>query len=626
TLNSYMYADAMAISRAAALLGDITKARRFAERATRLKRRVQEELWDPKRDFFFHQFAHDELNGIRAKSLTYETGGHAGNPHGRELLGYVPWQFNLPDSGYEAAWRFLMDPDYFFAPFGPTTVERHDPQFLISPRCCVWSGNQWPYATTQTLVAFANLLNNYEQDVVTKDEYFRLFRVYTLDQRMDGRPYIAEAANPDNGSWDGHNTFYHSEHYFHSAYVDLVITGLVGLRPRADDSLEVNPLVPDDWDYFALDDVEYHGHKVSVVWDRDGSRYGRGAGLSLFADGKRIANAPEVGRLVAYLGPPTTRPEIDRPINFAVNNGGRAYPLVTASYSAPTTPPHYAVDGNYWYHESPPNRWTAAGSGGTEDWIAVDFGIDRPVTSVRAYFYDDGREVRAPESYDLQYWHGDGWASVPRQNRTPAEPRGRRANVISFPLIGTSRMRLVLVHRAGTSSGLTELEIWGNHDLPLPAPATASRNIAFGGPDGRPSVTASYTHAGDRVEHVNDMRIAFTRYSRNRWTAYGSPNARDWVAIDFGEPRRVEIVDLFLYSDGRGVEVPRDYALEYRDAGRWTRLEVVSRVPNEPMGWARNRVRVVPVETERLRVLFEHALPAFTGVTEMMVWSRAPSR
>ncbi len=140
----------------------------------------------------------------------------------------MPWQFNLPDAGYEGAWRFLMDTAYFFSAHGPTTVERHDPQFLISPRCCVWSGNAWPYATTQTLVAMANLLDNYHQSVVDKADYFRLFQTYTLDQRRDGRPYIAEAANPDNGSWDGHNTFDHSEHYFHSGYVDLVITGLVG--------------------------------------------------------------------------------------------------------------------------------------------------------------------------------------------------------------------------------------------------------------------------------------------------------------------------------------------------------------------------------------------------------------
>ena len=80
------------------------------------------------------------------------------------------------------------------APFGPTTVEQHDPQFLVSKVCCVWSGNAWPYATSQTLTAMANLLNDYRQRVVTREEYARLLRGFALDQRKNGVPYIAEAA------------------------------------------------------------------------------------------------------------------------------------------------------------------------------------------------------------------------------------------------------------------------------------------------------------------------------------------------------------------------------------------------------------------------------------------------
>ena len=35
-----------------------------------------------------------------------------------------------------------------------------------------------------------------------------------------------------------------------------MITGLVGLRPRLDDTIEVNPLIPTDkWDWFCLDNV-----------------------------------------------------------------------------------------------------------------------------------------------------------------------------------------------------------------------------------------------------------------------------------------------------------------------------------------------------------------------------------
>lgn len=101
--------------------------------------------------------------------------------------------------------------------------------------------------------------------MVSKDDYFKLLKIYADTHHKNGRPYIAEAANPFTDSWKGHDNYYHSKHYFHSGYVNNVITGLVGLRPRADDTLEVNPQVPDSWDYFALEDVAYHGHNVSIV-------------------------------------------------------------------------------------------------------------------------------------------------------------------------------------------------------------------------------------------------------------------------------------------------------------------------------------------------------------------------
>jgi hypothetical protein len=616
TLNSYLFADARAIAQAAALLGDSGKARLYEERAAELKARVQDELWDPSRDFFFHQFANDEPHGIRAKSLTYETGPEAGSPHGRELLGYVPWQFNLPDPGHEAAWRFLMDTAYFAAPFGPTTVERNDPQFLISDVCCIWSGNEWPYATTQTLVAMANLLNNYEQSYVTRADYVSLLETYSLDQRMEDRPYIAEAADPVTGSWEGHNTFYHSEHYFHSGYVDLVITGLMGLRPRADDSLEVNPLIPDDWPYAALEGVDYHGYDVAILWDRDGQRYGKGRGLTVLVDGRLVANAPTLGRLVTPIDPPVVPASTGRPHNFAVNNG-REYPVATASYSAPATPPFYAVDGSVWYHASPPNRWTTVGSANDEDWLAVDFGIERPVEAVVLYFIEEGDRITPPAEYAVDVREGDRWVEVTGE-RTPALPAARRANRVSLGTIRTSGLRIRLTHQAGRATGLSEMEVWGQGALPLEEPRMPSPNLAFGA-----SATASYTYAGDRLEQLTDMQIWFTRYSRNRWSALESPNGQDWVAVELGAMHTVGVVDLYLYGD-RGLAAPASYAVEVWDGSAWVPVGERSRFPEMPTVWAMNRVVFEPVETDRVRLLFDHDLPSFTGVTEIMIWEREP--
>ena len=90
-----------------------------------------------------------------------------------------------------------------------------------------------------------------------------------------------------------------SRYYNHSTYNDLVITGLAGLRPRNDDTLEVNPLVPDGtWKYFCLDNIPYHGRNVSIIWDEDGSRYHLGKGMRVLVDGKEVGHSPVLTHLV----------------------------------------------------------------------------------------------------------------------------------------------------------------------------------------------------------------------------------------------------------------------------------------------------------------------------------------
>jgi hypothetical protein len=633
TLNSYLYGDLRALSQTADLLGEPEKARTYAQKAQAIKQRVQEELWDPDRQFFFHQWAEDKQNGIEAKTLTHETGKYAGSPHGRELHGYVPWQFNLPDDqpddGYAEAWKFLMDDDYFWARYGPTTTERGDPLFRVSPRCCQWSGNSWPFATTQTLAAMANLLNNYDQDVVDREDYFDLLKVYTRTQRQNGRPYVAEAANPYTGSWSGHDRFYHSEHYSHSGYVDLIISGLVGLRPQADDTIEVNPQIPEKWDYFALDDVAYHGHRVSIVWDRNGEKYGRGKGLMLFVNGEKVASTPEVGRLTAEIPAAPDRPSPDhQPVNFAVNNGRGFYPHLSASYSRPARPLFFANDGNYWYHPSPPNRWTTEGSGSQDEWMTVNFGADRPISTVKLYFLDDESGVKAPLRYTVQAWDGQSWNDVPDAQRDPEQPLGHRPNTVTFDEVTTSKLRVQMQSVPGAAVGLTEIEAWGPSPLPLSEPSSADvPNLAYNGDgEGFPKITASYRK--NRMGKLVDGKSVLWARTRNTWTSRKSPNETDWIEVTFDAPKTVRAIDLLFWGlkGSEGVGAPEGYTVEYWDEEQWTEATPVRKRPQTPTVRAENTVEIEPVKTKKVRVALEHASSSATGLTEMRIWEGEGSR
>ena len=90
--------------------------------------------------------------------------------------------------------------------------------------------------------------------------------------------------------------------YNHSTFCDLVISGLVGLRPRADGTAVVNPLLPaDTWEYFCLDEVACQGRRLTILWDRTGARYGRGPGLRVLVDGKEAESRTDLGPLTIRL-------------------------------------------------------------------------------------------------------------------------------------------------------------------------------------------------------------------------------------------------------------------------------------------------------------------------------------
>jgi hypothetical protein len=636
TLNSYLWADAVAIARAADLAGEKELAARYRDKAAALKKNLQDKLWDPKRDFFFPMSQRDENRDghvVKAHTLTYQTGQYAGSPHGRELIGYVPWQFNLPDAGYESAWKFLMDRDYFYADFGPTTVGRRDPMFMISPRCCVWSGQSWPYATAQTLKALANLLQNYNTDIVSRDDYVRLLGIYARTHRKNGRPYIAEAAHPDTGSWEGHDSYNHSEHYFHSSYIDLVITGLAGLQPRDDDTLKVHPLAPPEWDYFALDNVAYRGRNLAIIWDKTGKRYGRGAGLHVLVDGKTIASAAGLEPLSVQL------PRRDQsaneaaapPIyNFAVNNDGRYYPRITASHTGGKTSPAKLIDGNYWYHLHPPNRWTNEGSRSVADWVAIDFGIPRPIQEVVVYPLDDGPQspMRTPQEITLERWDGNRWLPVAAVEHKPRLPEAHRANHLRFDEIETAKIRLVLSRGRekdpeGTSDaaiGLSEIEAWGTSISPMPMPAEPRSVATNRAGKGFPRARASFTSRYDKVEMANDGVVSFSGTPHNRWTAYESPNESDWLAIDLGEPKTVGRVEVAIYDDGGGVQPPAGYTVEYFDGKDWQPVKKPQKPLEWPIGGQYNEVRFQKVKTSQVRVVFKHAGKSRSGVSEVLVW------
>lgn len=320
TLNSYMYADAMSISKIATRLEEKQLAYEFKEKADKLKQLVQSKIWDAEDQFF----CAIPLEKKTDKVKTFEHQQIEPNRHVRELYGYFPWRFKLPDNGYEDAWKQILNDEGFFAPYGPTTAEQRHPLFMKNRiKRCQWDGSSWPFATSLALGGMRNLLLHYDQDIIKKNDFLKLMKIYAHSQHRtlpygEKIPWIGESLHPHSGIWlsraialdmnipmvakqyfkDKNYAVLRGKDYNHSSYCDLVISGLVGLAMNEDGTITVDPLVPGKkWEWFCLEGIEYRGKNIAIFYDRKGGRYTTKPGLSVLIDGKLAVHNKKLDKL-----------------------------------------------------------------------------------------------------------------------------------------------------------------------------------------------------------------------------------------------------------------------------------------------------------------------------------------
>jgi hypothetical protein len=291
-----MWAEANAIAFIAKRKGESAIAERFEKKAHSLSEAVKKKLWNEEKRFFTAA----DTNGVLSSVC--------------ELHGYAPFYFGMPlETKYASVWSLLTDESGFYAPKGLVFPARNTPGFTVEPNYdrheCLWNGPSWPYATSIALSAFSReLQSDSAASLPLKASGFvRLLKQYAAQHyllREDGVkvPWIDENLHPFTGEWLARHIMIEQDRrgirklryvergkdYNHSTFCDLVISGLCGLVPRQDGRIEVKPLAPESWDWWRLDGVRYHGHNLTILFDRDGGRYGKGKGLVVLKDGLAI--------------------------------------------------------------------------------------------------------------------------------------------------------------------------------------------------------------------------------------------------------------------------------------------------------------------------------------------------
>ncbi|KAK9847669.1 six-hairpin glycosidase [Penicillium brevicompactum] len=466
SINSYQYANALAISNIASLAGNKDLAQAYKDKAAAIKADVQDSLWNSTFEHFIDRYKVDNAN---VKYWDFI--------RGRELVGYVPWTHDLPDDteAFAQAWTHLTDSTKFAGTHGLRTNEPSYEYYMRqyryegTQRECQWNGPAWPYQTTQLLAALANLLDHYPKaaaaKVISKADYTNLLKQYAqlhYNQNRGGILDIEEDYDADTGL--PIVGLARSPHYFHSGFIDLVLSGLVGIRPRADDTLEINPAADAATiSYFRADKILYHGHEVAVQWDATGSHYGK-KGLIVEVDGKKVASSANLSRLTVKISRQNP-PSVDRPISVSIQQGSDTeYPRGKVSVTGDTNTDgiHAAIDGRIWFYPEVDvaNGWETPVGNGSEVWYQIDFGSSIKLKSAEiAFFANVTQEFDVPSDYRIQTSQSGKWVDVSNGRFDEALANG--VTKASWDAVSSESIRLYFTPKDGVKARLVELKVFG---------------------------------------------------------------------------------------------------------------------------------------------------------------------
>ena len=142
-----------------------------------------------------------------------------------------------------------------------------------------------------------------------------------------------------------------------------------------------------------------------------------------------------------------------------------------------------------------------------------------------------------------------------------------------------------------------------------------------------PKITASHSSSSDKVGRVNDGIIHYAPAALQHWTSFGSPQASDWLEVEFAEPAKFSKIELAIYDEGNavGVKAPAECYAEIWNGESWVRVADQTNNPERPVGNRWNAIDFPAVTAKRVRVVFVHAqspLPntVHSGISELAIW------
>lgn len=288
-LNACMYGDAVTLSKIQKMAGNVEKEQYYLNKAREIKNNMDKKMWDGT----FYKAVHPTEQNL---DIDIDYKDIPEDLDAKELVGYIPWAFNMPDKGKEEVFKLLKDEKTFKGTTGFTTADISNPRFMYPVhKACCWNGKVWPYATSYVINAVIELLDNYDQNVLTEKDLYEFIEQYAKMHYLyceDGNRinFIDEVMLPFRHIWHAHELLKingcpeiyggpdRGRDYNHSTYIDLVIRGLCGIKLNGDE-LIVKPKIKGIWKWFKLENLSIRKQTYNIYYDEDGSKFNKGKGV-----------------------------------------------------------------------------------------------------------------------------------------------------------------------------------------------------------------------------------------------------------------------------------------------------------------------------------------------------------
>ena len=388
----------------------------------------------------------------------------------------------------------------------------------------------------------------------------------------------------------------------------LFIEDMAGIQPRSDEKIELSP-IDFSYDHFMVNNVRYHGHDLTVVWDKpdDGKTWYNECpeGYSLYIDGTLAFTLKDLAHVVYD----SATKEISFPdgaVEIVTNNGGAAIPTamntaiteekvlnmleksgvhgmtnlaegaeVTATFTpdkarAASWAEKHRADGSdstsKAVNETAPDPqavvdgttvdmpfWGNYGSVNERDSLTLKLSSKQTVDMATLYFYNDRQTngYSEPSKFAVEYWDGEAWQAVRQQTRTPSAPRANY-NAVYFAPVETDQLRFTFTNKDKGFTAVTEIQLFnegGDRDHPAQNTAPTVKLAEDTSLTGNLYTTLKATCTDDGLPYDKDMSYA--------WEVISAPEGAETLLSSANKPTTTisgtvegEYTVRFTVSDG----------------------------------------------------------------------------